>query len=306
MSDTDELIEQENEELVQVFTCGLCETICDDIPSHPCLNGFKSYFLNENSFYFYPQCDDGTILARSAVGGKQLVVNTEVSNSKLVSKSNCSSSDETFISAIEIREPLWNIKLPVAQRSKEIKSVLWEEVCKVMKGKYTVESAKKKWKNLCDTHRRYVKEEKNIRSGSATKKKNKWMYYEQMGFMRDIELVEKNTVSNININDSYEDEHDENEAPKGQASKRKKSKTKEEAIDRLADALSTPQPAIQFPAPPIFPPPIFPPPPPPMDAVDAFLTMIGHELRSLNDSMRSDVMLNIHTYIHEEKKKHTH
>lgn len=229
-----------------------------------------------------------------------MVVNTEaVSNSK----NNCS-SDEAFISAIRIREPLWNIKSPVAQRSKEIKSVLWKEICEEMKGKYTIESAKKKWKNLCDTHRRYIKEEKSVRSGSATKRKNKWMYYEQMGFMRDIELVEKITVSNINTDDSYEnnDEHDENIDPKGQALKRKKSRTKEEAIDRLADALSAPQPAIQFPAPPVLPP---PPPPFPMDAIDAFFIIIGHELRSLNESMRSDVMLNIHTYIHKEKKKHT-
>lgn len=182
--------------------------------------------------------------------------------------------------------------------------MLWKEICEEMKGKYTIESAKKKWKNLCDTHRRYIKEEKSVRSGSATKRKNKWMYYEQMGFMRDIELVEKITVSNINTDDSYEnnDEHDENIVPKGQALKRKKSRTKEEAIDRLADALSAPQPAIQFPAPPVLPP---PPPPFRMDAIDAFLIMIGHELRSLNESMRSDVMLNIHTYIHKEKKKHT-
>ncbi|KYQ55155.1 hypothetical protein ALC60_05964 [Trachymyrmex zeteki] len=205
-----------------------------------------------------------------------------------------------FISAIEIREPLWNIKLPIAQRSKEIKSLLWKEVYKEMKGKYTVESAKKKWKNICDTHRRYVKEEKSIRSGSATKKKNKWIYYEQMGFMREIDLVEKNTVSNITMNDSCEDtndDHDENEAPKEQASKQKKSRTKEEAIDRLTDALSAPQPVIQFPAPPVL-----PPPPPPMDTVEAFLIMIGNELRSLDDNTRSDVMLNIHMYIVRKKR----
>jgi len=191
--------------------------------------------------------------------------------------------------------------LPIAQRSKEIKSILWKEVCEEMKGKYTVESAKKKWKNLCDTHRRYVKEEKSVRSGSATKKKIKWMYYDQMGFMRDIQLVNKISVSNINMDDSEDnDEHDENEAPKGQASKRKKSRSKEEAIDRLADAISASQPAVQFPAPPVL-----PPPPSPTDAIDAFLIMIGHELRSLNNSIRSDVMLNIHTYIHKEKKKYT-
>jgi len=115
-----------------------------------------------------------------------------------------------------------------------------------MKGKYTVESAKKKWKNLCDTHRRYVKKKKSVRSGSATKKKVKWMYYDQMRFMRDIQLVDKISVSNINMDDSEDnDEHDENEAPKGQASKRKKSRSKEEAIDRLADAISA-SPVVVF------------------------------------------------------------
>lgn len=182
---------------------------------------------------------------KRAVGEKELIVNTEV-NTEVVSNSKNCSSDEAFISAIEIHEPLWNIKLPTAQRSKEIKSSLWKEVCKEMNGKYTIESAKKKWKNLCDTHRRYAKEEKSVRSGSARKKKNKWMYYEQMGFMRDIELSEIITVSNINTRDSYEDddEHDENEAPENQSSKRKKSRTKEEAIDRLTDALNTSQPPV--------------------------------------------------------------
>jgi len=49
------------------------------------------------------------------------------------------------------------------------------------------------------------------------------MYYEQMGVMCDIQLVDKISVSNINMNDSYEnnDEHDKNEGPKDQTWKPK-------------------------------------------------------------------------------------
>jgi len=49
------------------------------------------------------------------------------------------------------------------------------------------------------------------------------MDYKQMGVMRGIQLIDKISVSNINMNDNYEDndEHDENEAPKGQALKPK-------------------------------------------------------------------------------------
>jgi len=77
-------------------------------------------------------------------------------------------------------------------------------------------------------------------------------------------------------------------------------RSKEEAIDRLHDnmklVINALEPAVQFT------PPVFPSSPSPMVAVDVFFTIIVHELRSLNESMKSDIMLNIHMYIHKEKK----
>lgn len=121
-----------------------------------------------------------------------------------------------------------------------------------------------------------------------------------MGFMRDIELVEKITVSNINTDDSYEnnDEHDENIVLKSQALKRKKSRTKEEAIDRLADALSTPQLYnsphhlfyhhlhLHF----------------LWMLLMHFFIIIGHELRSLNEE-RCHVE---YSYVYSQGKKETY
>jgi len=75
--------------------------------------------------------------------------------------------------------------------------------------------------------------------------------------------------------------------------------------DNMILAINAPQPAVQFPSH------VFLSFPSLMDAVDVFLTMIRHKLRSLNDSMRSDIMLNIHMYMlnihmyYKEKKKHT-
>ncbi|XP_067208416.1 uncharacterized protein [Linepithema humile] len=70
MSFNDNDSEHWNEEMEIVYTCGLCEMICkaDEMQSHPCMESFTHYYLDEQH-YFYPQCEDGTILRRSLVDG---------------------------------------------------------------------------------------------------------------------------------------------------------------------------------------------------------------------------------------------
>jgi hypothetical protein len=54
-------------------------------------------------------------------------------------------------------------------------------------GVYSVEEAKRKWKNLRDRCMKIISAE-NLPSGVASKKKNKWHFYESLNFLRDMLL----------------------------------------------------------------------------------------------------------------------
>ncbi|KAJ8941106.1 hypothetical protein NQ318_019111 [Aromia moschata] len=61
------------DEIKVVYTCGLCEVIVDEITDHPCTEGYRHIYI-DNNHYFYPVLDDGkTIIRRS-----QLEDHTEV------------------------------------------------------------------------------------------------------------------------------------------------------------------------------------------------------------------------------------
>ncbi|XP_036147075.1 uncharacterized protein LOC118647047 isoform X1 [Monomorium pharaonis] len=214
-----------NCELTVVYTCSMCETICrlDEIKDHPCLEGFTRYIIDQNN-YFHPQCDDGSIIRKSLIGGQEVFVEEQTEqeeaeqeeaeqeeSDQLVDtnvEGDCWNSnrpinlltrklhnEEILIEEIRKRPPLWNFKLHISERGARTKKKLWKEIAVSMKGEMTVAQIKKKWKSLSDMFRRHRKG--NIQpSGSAAAKKVKWIHYERLSFLHDMQL-ENVTISNI-------------------------------------------------------------------------------------------------------------
>lgn len=118
------------------------------------------------------------------------------------------SPEEKEILEVQYREPLWNFKLPLAQRNNKITKVLWEEVSKALNGnvnvyyiiyfimkqdikteyflgKLSAAGCKGKFKNFHATYRRLINAEK-LSSGSASKSNiNKWKHYNAMDCLRN-------------------------------------------------------------------------------------------------------------------------
>ncbi|XP_011883826.1 PREDICTED: uncharacterized protein LOC105570976, partial [Vollenhovia emeryi] len=202
-------------ELTILYTCSICETICssDEIKNHPCLRGFTRHFVDQN-YYFHPQCDDGSIIRKSLVGGQEVLVEEQAEQEEaeqeeadqlMVVDTNiegdCSNSndcpmnllerktrnEEILIEEVRKRPPLWNFKLHISERGARTKEKLWEEIAVNMKGEMTVGQIKKKWKSLSDMFRRQRKIH-NQPSGSMAIKKVKWLHYERLSFLHDMQL----------------------------------------------------------------------------------------------------------------------
>ncbi|XP_071556205.1 uncharacterized protein [Temnothorax nylanderi] len=191
-------MEENGENLEEVYVCAVCETIIgsSDIYSHGCFEGYPEVYIKNH--YVYPRCEDLSIVRRSDVNGSEEIVteplaSTSLSNSQLPQHLN---TEEQLIHLIHEREPLWNLRSPLEKRSKENKEKLWEEVAAAIGSGNTVAALKKKWKNLCDSYRRFVNSEKGT-SGSAAKKKKRWIYSDIMSFMSDVNLQDKSTDSNM-------------------------------------------------------------------------------------------------------------
>ncbi|KYQ47656.1 hypothetical protein ALC60_13412, partial [Trachymyrmex zeteki] len=294
-----------DESLNLVQTCGLCEMICEqaDIGKHACLKGYTQYITEPDTLYFYPLLDDGVTAVKNKVSNinkKQIVTrqsykkNTDlVTTIDLSEQNSCEkrrNSDEglktklnhddekSLILAVHLREPLWNYKLPLSQRNIKITRNLWEEVANVLNGKMTANEAKTKFKSLHDTYRRIIRLETSA-SGSARKNGKKWLHYDSMEFLRDSCLL-KTTVSNIDIDD-FEDNGENIESNNGPNSKKQKSNLEKSvsAIDKIANALCDNN-DISINLPPI----------PVPDEIEAFLSMLGCQLRELPLRKRREIM----------------
>ncbi|XP_067213961.1 uncharacterized protein [Linepithema humile] len=170
-------------ELVQ--TCGMCEEIINqkDIITHGCLEGYSSYTVDPNTFYFYPLADNGvTIIRRS---NKELVeepfdnnmnnisqkekrnISRERKQMSKRSKLNDNSGiklnfDEEKLLILEVQKqpPLWDYSLRLMQRRCTIKQRLWAEIVLALNGKISIEEAQKKFKSLHDTYHKIIQSEK--------------------------------------------------------------------------------------------------------------------------------------------------
>ncbi|CAI6355160.1 unnamed protein product [Macrosiphum euphorbiae] len=75
----------------------------------------------------------------------------EHSNTSSLSENNDDDDNEFYtnlISAINERNPLWDHRLPMADRYEPIKQMLWNEIYVALNGIYPIEILKKKWKYL--------------------------------------------------------------------------------------------------------------------------------------------------------------
>ncbi|XP_077492076.1 uncharacterized protein LOC144102787 [Amblyomma americanum] len=96
--------------------------------------------------------------------------------------------NEVLIIEVSKRPLLWDVK-DNNFRNKSIKESLWEEVrdaIRAIDDTVTVEEIIARWKNLKDTYRRKIKDEKDgKKSGSGATAKTAWPHLKQMEFLRD-------------------------------------------------------------------------------------------------------------------------
>ncbi|XP_021931336.1 uncharacterized protein LOC110835438 [Zootermopsis nevadensis] len=98
---------------------------------------------------------------------------------------------DLFIMEIEQRPALWNSGLN-EYSDKNIRKKLWEEIVQrfggeeqdVLEKKQLGVQLQKKWKNLRDSYFRELRRLKNIRIGAAAPKKNSYIYFQQLHFLK--------------------------------------------------------------------------------------------------------------------------
>ncbi|XP_032688986.1 uncharacterized protein LOC116852584 [Odontomachus brunneus] len=239
------------------YTCGICETIFDnqdDLAYHPCFKNYNKYVIDDN-FYCYPQCENGNVIRNSLMAdGTEAVVMTNIPN---VSQCNEPIMDfeakkiaieEQLIDEVFQRPALWNFKLPLTERSQQIKKKLWKEVFVALGGTLSIDTMKKKWKSLSDSFRIYLKKDQQAVSGSAARSgKKPWVHFQRMQFLYDVQLESK-TVSNIELPEFYNSQdsletaslygsHNSSTESRCESRSDKRRKT-EDPLDRVVNAMN--------------------------------------------------------------------
>ncbi|XP_024878858.1 uncharacterized protein LOC112459124 [Temnothorax curvispinosus] len=212
-----------------------------------------------------------------------------VNINKRINKKNCEKvslnfdDEELLILEVRAREPLWNFQLNIQERNSKITNKLWEEVSLALGNKISAEGAKQKFKSLHDTYRKIIQAE-NLPSGSAKKSSKKWHHYDAMNFLRDSCLI-KQTTSNLcsTVVECASNSGNENNTSLNKSSRKRKRQNdlSDNALERIADALSTNQETT-----------ISVPPPPQVDEIDAFLIMLGHRIKKLPQEKQMEAMQN--------------
>ncbi|KYM99502.1 hypothetical protein ALC62_09754, partial [Cyphomyrmex costatus] len=126
-----------------VYTCGICEEICnnfDAVRTHPCIESYEDVVVDNNN-YFYPRCSNGEIVRRSDVNGAEAIVvdsaplSTTIHQLHKPAQSLQSTNvDEILITEVHSRELLWNQHISIAKRDRRTIEKLWEEVSKATNG----------------------------------------------------------------------------------------------------------------------------------------------------------------------------
>ncbi|XP_011858323.1 PREDICTED: uncharacterized protein LOC105555868 [Vollenhovia emeryi] len=162
---------------------------------------------------------------------------------------------------------------------------------------------KKKWKSLCDTYRTY-KNKQQKPSGSAGTSQKKWVHFERMKFLNDMQL-ETETVTNIATFPSEEsndtmtfDEHSSSDRGSRKHKRSCSSIDSEDGsnFDRLIDAINQP---INIP-------PFVPPKPPPSDKATLYGNLVTAQLREINPEVMDDIMLQVMQLLNNAKKNNSY
>ncbi|CAD6221994.1 GSCOCG00011698001-RA-CDS [Cotesia congregata] len=322
-----------------VFTCGLCETICDEYVSHECLRNYNDVHIDEN-YYFFSLLDDKVTILRRALlpNGTEGVIHEKLyptndenqcpntgevylySNASISKKQNNTGStakrskklndDEVEILLLEVqsRPPLWNFELPLVQRSKEIVTALWQEVSRALNGQLTADGARKKFKSLRDTHRKLIGDEHHGSGSGRVEQREKLKFYKSCEFLRDSCLI-RPTRSNMpdNVDVGEHDDHrntsmNDSESAADNISTHRKSRKRNresEETDTL-DSLSRIADKICNES-------IKPalPTPPSIDVIDNFMIGIGHQIRKLPEEFHFEVMIEIMNLVHNIEKQYS-
>ncbi|XP_074101040.1 uncharacterized protein LOC141528732 [Cotesia typhae] len=206
-----------------VYTCGMCEEICNHYQDHPCLNGYSDVYLDEN-YYFYPLLDDKETIIRRAIlsNGKEGLIEDSIYGNKEntcqnsfqspptmkkpakrrksttpVNRRKLSDEDvERLIIEVHNRIPLWNFMISVEERSRETQAKLWEEVAAALNANLSAVEVKLKFKSLRDTYRKIIQAEHRASGSAAVISQDRWKFYDCCEFLRDSGLI-KDTSSNV-------------------------------------------------------------------------------------------------------------
>ncbi|XP_018360389.1 PREDICTED: uncharacterized protein LOC108759436 [Trachymyrmex cornetzi] len=115
--------------------------------------------------------------------------------------------EELLISNVKKRRELWDYRLPLTSRSRDVIAKHWQEVSKELNGILTPEAASKKWRYLKDSYMRIRNDMIKKKSGSAASKVIKWKWYEFMEFLHDIQDLRSTTTNYLSKqNDSASSE----------------------------------------------------------------------------------------------------
>ncbi|CAG9764554.1 unnamed protein product [Ceutorhynchus assimilis] len=177
----------------QQYKCGYCKflinTHCEDYTSHECfmeLNfdvALHDIMSDENGVLHLVDKASNTILQ------------------KLNKEATTASWEELLIKFVQDRPALYNIKIPVTERSHLKKNNLWAEIHNLLEGKHSLEAIKAKWRYLRDCYmkaRKKMGQYKPSGSAAGTKFDSGFRYYASMQFLNDsLEMPE--TVCSVPI-----------------------------------------------------------------------------------------------------------
>ncbi|XP_011879052.1 PREDICTED: uncharacterized protein LOC105568196 isoform X1 [Vollenhovia emeryi] len=301
-----------------LHTCSVCKSkvVEEEICNHPCLRGYEFFYVDEN-LIFHPQNqnDDEQSLVddshMSLVDDSEEMDEIEKQVPKKIKKTietwhnEKHVQEEQLIDEIHKRPALWNFKLPLAERSIQIKKKLWEEVSASINN-MDIATVKKKWKSLCDSFR--IQQNKQYRpSGSAaTSQTNKWVHFDRMQFLSDVQLTSKTATnisrfeSNEELHEDYDDDSrnsilcdDNSSSGRGsRGSKRRSTSISDNAaIDRIANALNQPV-TVKLPS------------SSPPDKIMSFANLIAAQLREIDPQDVDEVMIQLLQVLNTAKKRH--
>ncbi|XP_011170962.2 uncharacterized protein LOC105203770 isoform X2 [Solenopsis invicta] len=152
--------------------------------------------------------DDGTISVVNVCTPNTVAVNT-LQDEPMDFETKKLAMEKQLIDEVFRRPSLWNFKLPLVERSPQVKKKLWEEVFEAMGGTFSIDTLKRKWKSLSDSFRIHSKKEQAINgsAATATSRKKSWVHLERMKFLRDLQLQSK-IINNIEL--ELQDSRDSN------------------------------------------------------------------------------------------------